>query len=560
MKEMLHYLKPYWRGLLAATIAVAISTVCDLLLPAIMSEILNKGVYRADFAYIVRCCAIMAAVALVGLGTVLLGSKISNDVVASFCADLRAAELGTAALVTRCSHDVETVSWIAAELSGTVIMIPVLFFGGVVLSLRKDVALSLTMLAFVPAILAIVIFIGKKIDGIWEVSDKFVDRQNEIMRERLRGIRVIRAFNSEKREHERVSEATRIMASSFIRGNVAMGAISPLATFLLNVAAVLIVYLGGWRMETSTGLTGGDIFAIVQYVSLVSAGVVTGAFAIISFPQAEVAAKRIGQVLHAKGMADPVERQNIKLSGDIDFDHVTFRYEGAAEAALKDITLSVKKGQRAAIIGGTGSGKSTLVQLLLGFRMPTSGEVRMDGMPTQTLSRRTMRDNISCVLQNATIYSGTIRDNVRMGRLEAGDVEIREALESAQAGEFVIGFSDGIDHMIRQSGKNLSGGQKQRLSIARALLKNAPIYIFDDSFSALDFLTEAKLRATLNRNLAGKTQLIITQRVTSAMHCDVIFVMDGGALVDSGTHAQLLERCGVYREIYASQTGGNLNA
>ena len=573
MREMMQYLKPYWKGLIAATIAVAVSTVCDLLLPAIMSEILNRGVYQADFAYIVRCCAIMAAVALVGLGTVLLGSKISNDVVASFCADLRAAvfrkvnqmsfeefgELGTAALVTRCSHDVETVSWIAAELSGTVIMIPVLFFGGV-LSLRKDVALSLTMLAFVPVILAIVIFIGKKIDGIWEVSDKFVDRQNEIMRERLRGIRVIRAFNSEKREHERVSEATRIMASSFIRGNVAMGAISPLATFLLNVAAVLIVYLGGWRMETSTGLTGGDIFAIVQYVSLVSAGVVTGAFAIISFPQAEVAAKRIGQVLHAKGMADPIERQDITLSGDIDFDHVTFRYEGAAEAALKDITLSVKKGQRAAIIGGTGSGKSTLVQMLLGFRMPTAGEVRLDGMPTRTLSRRTMRDNISCVLQNATIYSGTIRDNVRMGRLEAGDVEIQEALETAQAGEFVNAFSDGIDHRIRQSGKNLSGGQKQRLSIARALLKNAPIYSFDDSFSALDFLTEAKLRAALNRRLSGKTQLIITQRVTSAMHCDVIFVMDGGALVDSGTHAQLLERCGVYREIYASQTGGNLNA
>ena len=573
MKEMMKYLKPYWKGLIAATIAVTVSTVCDLLLPTIMSEILNKGVYQADFPYIVKCCAVMAAVALLGLGTVILGAKISNEVVASFCADLRGAvfrkvnqmsfeefgELGTAALVTRCSHDVTTVSWIAAELSGTVVTIPVLFFGGVALSLRKDVTLSLTMLAFVPIILAIVMLIGKKINGIWEISDRYIDRQNEIMRERLRGIRVIRAFNSEKREHDRVVEATRIMVDNFIKGNVAMNAISPLATFLLNLAAVLIVYLGGWRMETSTGLTGGDIFAIVQYVSLVSAGLITGAFAIISFPQAQVAAKRIGQVFNARGMADPIERQDIVFSGDIAFDHVTFRYEGAAESALKDITLHVKQGQKAAVIGGTGSGKSTLVQMLLGFRMPTSGEIRLDGMPTQDLSRRTIRDNISCVLQNATIYSGTIRDNVRMGRLEAGEDEIREALETAQAGEFVNAYSDGIDHAIKQSGKNLSGGQKQRLSIARALLKNAPIYIFDDSFSALDFMTEAKLRTALNRRLAGKTQLIITQRVTSAMHCDVIFVMDAGALVDSGTHAELLERCKVYREIYASQTGGNLN-
>lgn len=573
MKDMLKYLLPYWKGLIAATAAVAISTLCDLLLPTIMSQILNNGVYRADFPYIVKCCAVMAAVALVGLGTVILGAKISNDIVASFCADVRSAvfrkvnqmsfeefgELGTAALVTRCTHDVETVSWIAAELSGTVITIPMLFFGGVALSLRKDVALSLTMLAFVPAILAIVLYIGKRIDGIWEISDRYVDRQNEIMRERLRGIRVIRAFNAELREHARVSEATRIMVDSFIRGNVAIGAVSPLATFLLNLAAVVIVYLGGWRMETSAGLTGADIFAIVQYVSLVSAGVITGAFAIISFPQAKVAAGRIGQVLHARGMSDPIARQDITLTGDIDFDHVSFRYDGASEAALKNISLHIAKGQKAAVIGGTGSGKSTLVQILLGFRLPTSGEVRLDGVSTEKLSRRTIRDNISCVLQNATIYSGTIRENVRMGRLDATDDEIRSALETAQAGEFVNAYDDGIGHVIRQSGKNLSGGQKQRLSIARALLKEAPIYIFDDSFSALDFLTEAKLRTELNRRLAGKTQMIITQRVTSAMHCDVIFVMDGGALVDRGTHGQLLERCGVYREIYASQTGGNLH-
>ena len=233
----------------------------------------------------------------------------------------------------------------------------------------------------------------------------------------------------------------------------------------------------------------------------------------------------------------------------------TFKTADSSLDALKNVSLTINDGDIYGIVGLSGAGKSTLVQLLLGFRMPTAGEVCLDGMPTRTLSRRTMRDNISCVLQNATIYSGTIRDNVRMGRLEAGDVEIQEALETAQAGEFVNAFSDGIDHRIRQSGKNLSGGQKQRLSIARALLKNAPIYIFDDSFSALDFLTEAKLRAALNRRLSGKTQLIITQRVTSAMHCDVIFVMDGGALVDSGTHAQLLEKQGVYYRLWNQLPG-----
>lgn len=218
--------------------------------------------------------------------------------------------------------------------------------------------------------------------------------------------------------------------------------------------------------------------------------------------------------------------------------------------------MHIPAGQKAAIIGGTGSGKSTLMSMLLGFRMPTEGEVRLDGIPTTRLSRYCLRENMSCVLQNATIYSGTVRENIRMGRLSASDGEIWDALETAQAKEFVEGFSDGLDHAIKQAGKNLSGGQKQRLSIARAVLKDAPIYIFDDSFSALDFLTEANLRAALSRKIAGKTQIIITQRISSAMHADRIYVMDQGALVDAGTHEQLLSRCAVYQEIHASQTGG----
>lgn len=570
MKEIVRYLKPYWKGLLGATVVIALGTMCDLLLPTIMSNILNNGVYTQDFGYILRCCALMLVVALVGLGATLIGSWLSSNVVAGFCADLRSVvfrkvnamsfeefgKLGTAALVTRATHDVSTVSWIAAELSGTVVTIPVLFLGGVMLAMQKDVTLSLTMLAFVPVILVVVIILGKRIMPLWVKSDDYIDIQNGLMRERLRGIRVIRAFNAEQKEHERIADATHIMAKYIIKGNVAMGLITPLATLLLNLATVLVVYIGGWRMELGYRLTGGDVFAIVQYVSLVSSGVIMGAFAIIMFPHAKVAADRIGQVLQAEGMADPIARQDLRFSGDIEFDNVTFSYEGASEPALKDITVHIHPGQKIAVIGGTGAGKSTLVSMLLGFRMPTSGQVKLDGIPTSQLSRYTMRENMSCVLQNSTIYSGTIRENIQMGRPDASEMEIWKSLEIAQAKEFVESFPEKLDHEIKQSGKNLSGGQKQRLSIARAVLKDAPIYIFDDSFSALDFLTEANLRKALSKTIQGKTQIIVTQRVSSAMHCDCICVMDKGELVDVGNHQQLLDRCRVYREIYESQTGG----
>lgn len=570
MKEMFSYLRPYRKGLIWATVCMTVSTACDLLLPTVMSEILNNGVYRRDLEYIVLCCGVMLIVALAGLGTVILGSKISNEVVAGFCADVRKAvfqkvnrmsfeefgALGTAALVTRATHDVSTVSWIASEFCGTIITIPVLFFGGVILALMKDVALSLTMLAFVPVIFVLVLRLGRKIVPLWEKSDEYIDRQNDIMRQRLRGIRVIRAFGAEEKEHGRVADATRTMAEYIIKGNVSMGLIAPAATLLLNLAAVLIVYLSGWRMEQGSGLTGGDVFAIVQYISLVSGGVIMGAFTIIMFPRAKVASNRIGQVLKSEGMADPVARQALTLSGDIRFENVSFCYAGAAEPALNSISLHIRPGQKVAIIGGTGAGKSTLVSMLMGFRMPTQGQVLLDGISTTRLSRHTMRENMRCALQNATIYSGTIRENVRMGRQDATDEEIMEALTIAQAGDFVRGFADGLDHEIKQSGKNLSGGQKQRLSIARALLKEVPIYIFDDSFSALDFLTEARLRSALSERLAGKTQIVITQRISSAMHCDQIYVMDKGALVDHGTHGELLQRCHVYQEIHASQTGG----
>lgn len=570
MKRIFRYLRPYIPEITAAAVLTGISAVCDLILPDIMSRILDDGVQMMDYSSILTGCAQMLAVTLISLGAMVGGAWFSCRCVAGVSADIRETvfrrvndmtfeefgKLGAAALVTRATHDVENVSWVVSELAGSAVTIPVLFLGGVFLAMEKDVMLSLTMLAFVPAIVVLVLAIGRKMLPLWDKSDEYVDYQNDIMRQRLRGIRVIRAFHAEKKEHQRIADVTKNMAEYIIKGNVSMGIVTPLASFLLNAAAVLVVCLGGWRMETGSGLSGGDVLAVVQYIGLISSGVIMGAFSVIMFPHAKVAADRIGQVLDADAMADPVRQQDLEFAGDIRFDHVSFRYQGAAEYALKDVSLQIRAGERVAVIGGTGSGKSTLVSMLLGFRRPTEGEVFLDGIASGKLSCHTMRANMSSVLQSTTIYSGTIRENIRMGKEDADDTQIWEALSVAQAKEFVDGFSDGLDHEIRQSGKNLSGGQKQRLSIARAVVKDAPIFIFDDSFSALDFLTEAKLRAALNEKIKHKTQIIITQRVSTAMHCHRIYVMDCGALVGAGTHRELLKSCPVYREIYESQTGG----
>ena len=571
MKKILVYLLPYKKKLICAAFFTAVATVCDLMLPTLMSGIVDNGIYNSDINYIKKYCLYMLVVAVLGLVTVLIGRKYSAEVTSGFCCDLRRVvfakvntmtfsemnELGTAALVTRSTHDTETLSWIASMLSSSIVSVPVLFIGGVFLSFRKDVLLSSIVLVLVPIVFVVVVFIGKRIEPLWRISDGYIDKQNGIMRERLRGIRVIRAFDNEDKEHNKIADATKVMAENIINANVSMGVIAPLAMLILNISVVLIVYAGSFRMEQGiNAVSAGDIFAIIQYVSLVMNGMLTVAFAIIMAPHAKVAADRIAQVINAEGIDDKIPEEDIAFSGDIVFDHATFKYEGASKPAVSDITMHIKAGQKIAIIGGTGSGKSTLVSLMLCFRMPTEGAVYYDRRATTTLSHKTVRQNISCVLQNSSIYSGTIKDNILMGKPDATDDEIHEAAYIAELSSFVDGLENGYDHELNQAGKNLSGGQKQRLSIARAIIKNAPIYIFDDSFSALDFLTEANLRTKLAKKSEGRTQIVITQRVTSAMNSDVIFVMDNGHLVDSGKHEELLSRCKIYKEIYASQTGG----
>ena len=571
MKDILPYLKPYRRRIALAMLLVAAATVCDLLLPTIMNDILNNGVRQSDFAYIVRCCAWMLAVAAAGLAALLAGRKISCDVVAGFNADLRTDvfslvnnmtfeefnSIGAAALLSRSTYDIGTVSWVASMISGSLITIPVLFFGGVILALRKDVMMSLILLLFVPAIFLIVRPISKRIGPLHETSDKYIDIQNDVMRERLHGIRVIRAFNKEASLQQKIADATHVMAENIINANVQMGLLSPAAVLLVNLAGVAIIWLGGWRMETgSHAISGGDIFAIIQYLALVANGVLMGGFAMVMLPHAKVAADRIGEIFHATGMQETAKGAEHTFRGEIALDHVTFRYEGASEAAVQNVSMHILPGQKIAVIGGTGSGKSTLVQLLLSFRLPTEGQILFDGVSASQIDRGVIRKNISCVLQKTAVYSGTIRHNIEMGRPGAEEADILEAADIAQLTPFLNSLPEHLEHPLQQSGKNLSGGQKQRLCIARALLKKPKILILDDSTSAVDTKTDALIRKAFLEEIPDTTKFIIAQRVSSIEDADKILVMDGGQIVAMGTHDELLKTCDIYRETYESQMKG----
>lgn len=572
MKRIFSHMRPFWPQILGAAVLMTLSALSQLLLPTLMSGVVNEGVYAKDFTVILRDCGQMLVVAVLGMVSVILGRKLSAQVVAGFSASLRAAvfrkamgmshrafgQMDTGSLVTRSTQDVNTVSWVSEALSGGIISIPALFLGGVILSYRVDAVLASVILCAVPLVCAVVVAVGRKVSPLWEKSDEYIDRQNELMRQRLRGLRVIRAFRREPDEQKKIASATEVMAENIIRANVSMGILNPLASFFLNAATLIILYLSAVRMTSGTSAaTGGDVLAMIQYVAYIMSGVLAAAFAVVMVPHAAVACRRILQVLD---LPDD-ERENGRegaLQGAVSLDRVTFSFEEGAEPAVRDVTMEIYPGKQVAVIGSTGSGKSTLVQLLLGFQQQQSGRILLDGQDSRELAGSCVRNQISCVLQKTAIYAGTIRENVAMGKPDATDEEIWRALEIAQMKEYVEGLPDKLDHKLELSGSNLSGGQRQRLTIARALMKDAPIYIFDDSFSALDFLTESRLRARLREELKGKTQIVVTQRVTTAKNSDCIFVMDRGRVVDWGRHEELLPRCQVYREIYISQTGGDV--
>lgn len=547
-----------------------ITSAASLALPYLMSYIVEYGIGGQNMTVTLACSGIMLGVSIMGLVVGILSYKISAGVVSRYSKTLREVifkkvntlnpdqlnHWGTGALITRSTNDIWLLEECASMLMQGVISIPILVLGGSALAFLADPWLALIMFTFVPVVVTVLYFVVRRIMPLWEKSDEYIDKQNSIIRERLTGIRVIRAFNREDRECDRANEATLVMAKNIIKANVNMGLLTPVIMLGLNLVTILILYVGAKLMQGGkSAVTGADIIAIVQYVALVMNGIMMFAMMLAFLPKVAVNSRRINEILETEVQKEPDDENLPAFSGALKFSHVDFRYEGASENALSDVSFDIAPGEKVAFIGGTGSGKSSIVKLIMKFFNPTSGEISYDGKSVSEISGKRVRNNVTCVLQNATIFSGTIGSNVRMSASDASDEQVYDALKIAELKGFVENLETGLDYEIQSGGSNLSGGQKQRLSIARAMLKKGSIYLFDDSFSALDFLTEAHVKENLDKTLSGKTKIVMTQRASTAASADKIFVLDEGRIVGSGTHKDLLSSCRQYREIYESQTG-----
>ncbi len=571
MQQLLKLVKPYRSRLAVVAIADALGMLMALLVPYVMSEIVDSGIAGRDPEVLISSSAVMLLLSLLSLGGNLVANKINTAVTSGYTRDVcratfnkinalpyeRYSEIGPSGLLTRATDDIFNIEGAISSLVYTAVTVPVMIIGSAVLAFRADAILAIVFMCSIPPVMLIIFFFMRPLYGMWDKSDKYVDEQNKIVRERLSGIRVVRAFNNDPREHKRAKHATEEMAKYMIRANVRGGYIEPCALFLLNLATVVMVAVAGERAEAGLLDRAGDIIAVVQYVMILSGALINLSWTIAWLPRLRVSVKRINEIHSSADEEGECGACEIPKGYSVSVDDVTFTYPSAKEPSLKNISLVIKEGERVAIIGGTGSGKSTLVRLLIGLFRPSFGEIYIGGTAYSATSREILRSHYSTALQRGMIFEGTVRDNVAMGKPGATDSEIREVLADVQMKEFVASHEEGLDYLLVGMGQNASGGQKQRLGLARTVIREADIYIFDDSFSALDYLTESRIRSRLAERLKGKTVIIVTQRVSTALGADRIYVMDHGEIVAHGTHEELLSTSDIYREICISQIGEN---
>ena len=571
MKLILRFLKPHWKLCVATILLLIIDVTGALVISTLAAQMLNLGTSGAPFQRLLTTGLQMAVASILSSVCAILGGYACATLSARVGKDMRVAlydkslklsiydfrHFGTASITTRTVSDITTIQFALTSFIQMVMPVPIIFVVALALAFRLDVEMGFILLAVVAIVFVLALFIMNSAAPLFRRLQKLLDRMSTILLENITGVRVVRAFHNEEREKQRMGKAFAGYAATSIKANRRFANLDGLSFLFINLFVVIVYWLSGSRIGDGV-LQIGDITAIIGYALMVLYFLMMAQMVILTMPRALECCERVRAVLEhtpeIQDMVDEDPKTNARHEEVLAFRDVSFRFADAEEDTLSHLDFVCKRGQTTAIIGGTGSGKSTVASLILRFHDATSGSVRLNGTDILQMTQRYLRDHIAYVQQKAWLFSGTIASNLRYSNPKATEEELMHAADVAQAGDFIRSLPDGLHSYVAQGGTNFSGGQKQRLSIARALVKKPELYIFDDSFSALDFKTDAALRKALAKETKDAAVLIIAQRVSTIQHANQIIVLDEGRMAGIGTHDELLQNCPVYREIYESQT------
>jgi ATP-binding cassette, subfamily B, multidrug efflux pump len=568
MKKVLQYIKPYRIQIIIAMILIFIQSMANLYLPTLMSEIVNKGVIGQSMNDVWKYGQNMLLFTVGAMICSIISTFIASRVAAGLGRNLRKGiftkvesfslsefnKIQTSSLITRTTNDVTQIQNLTLMMIRMMILAPMMCIGGIIMATSKNLQLSILFAVVLPLLIGAILLLARQILPLFTLIQKRTDKINQVVREKLTGVRVIRAFGTEEYEGKRYDKANKDIYESGVKAAYIMSGLMPLVMFIINVSTIAIVWFGS-HLIGDGALQIGDMMAFMQYAMQVMFSILMVTMLFIMIPRAIVSAKRINEVLEIEPSVKDNDNKVDKGTnpGEIEFSNVTFAYNESSEPVLNDLNFKIKRGETTAIIGGTGSGKSTLLNLILRFYDATSGEIKVGGIPVKEMSIESLRNMIGYVPQKANLFSGTIADNIRYGKNDATEEELIEASKIAQSYDFINSLENGFESLVSQGGTNYSGGQKQRISIARAIVKKPDIYIFDDSFSALDYTTDKNLREALANSIEGATLVIVAQRVSTIINADNILFLDEGKIIASGKHHELFENCEAYKEVVMSQ-------